>query len=534
MPQDIPAHRLKSFAQSIADRFSDNENPLLAQQAIANEQNIFAELLSRDAVINAGTEALQHSLNRLLPPEHHIEKAMLRMSVEGIFANRACDAKQFASIIYTPDFLALVRSLNKNSKQLEPTLTAEKQQEIIDRLVQSHDMRGAEPPIHVLASAIGHRITHEALQSMFAPHGKLYHALHSALQKALPDYSESQCTRIVQSWLAARKDAAIAVTNTLKQDGAALTNAMAQSNALLQAKNNPAPQSANGHTATTATPAPIVLTPAMIEAAKTREQKGEDIAYTINHALACTATDFIDPYIGNWTQKKFGKRISIDAIEGGHDGHHGEKESKGHGLSWWIGEATGDFGAIPVTIAFQRLFPGFMHGLRDLLKPSLSAAFMHGAEKGARRYAQTHGLAIDDPRVKQKQQEIYQYEIDHLPQAFMWTTSSIAINLATQKYVMKNDAPLWLMGLGKGLGATISATALVATRGLFPDIAHQSDSWLSRHVIVPSSRVLAGAFGVDEKTLDKIAQKDTSPHTTSWQTRVNSHQETLPQPVISL
>ena len=539
MAQDIPAHRLKSFAQSIAYRFSDSENPLLTQQAIAKEQKIFAELLKQKTVIDAAVVSLQHALNSLLPANHHIEQDMLRVSVEGIFANRARDAIQFSSIIFTPDFLALVRSLNKNPTQAKPTLTAEKQQEIIDRLVQSHDMRGAEPPIHVLASAIGHRITHEALQSMFAPHGKLYHALHAALQKSLPDYTESQCARIVQGWLAARKDAAIAVTDTVKQDGAALTTAMAQSSALLQAKNNTAPQSTNSQTATIAATAPVVLTPAMIEASKTREQRGEDIAYTINHALACTATDFIDPYVGNLTQKAFRKRISIDAIEKAYDKKNGRsdahEESKGHGLAWWVGEAAGDFGAIPVTIAFQRLFPGFMHSIRTLMEPSLSYVFKHGAEKGAERYAKSHGFALDDPKVLAKQAEIYKYEVDHLPQAFMWTTSSFAINLATQKYIMKNDAPLWILALGKGLGATISATALVTIRGLIPDVARQSDSWLSRHIISPTTTFLARSVGVDEKTVNKIIEKDTATKPVDlWQTRVKPKDSALAQPVISL
>ena len=40
------------------------------------------------------------------------------------------------------------------------------------------------------------------------------------------------------------------------------------------------------------------LTPAEHEKRKTADQGAEDIAYTINHSLDCTLTDFLNPPMG--------------------------------------------------------------------------------------------------------------------------------------------------------------------------------------------------------------------------------------------
>jgi len=74
------------------------------------------------------------------------------------------------------------------------------------------------------------------------------------------------------------------------------------------------------------------------EAHKTKEERAEDIAYTINHALACTVTDFIDPFVGNLTQKYLGKRISIgcghDHSKDGKEGHHDHAHEHHHESGW--------------------------------------------------------------------------------------------------------------------------------------------------------------------------------------------------------
>ena len=252
------------------------------------------------------------------------------------------------------------------------------------------------------------------------------------------------------------------------------------------------------------------------------DMTAEDIAYTINHALACTATDFIDPYFGNLTQKHLGKRFSVGC---GHPHHHHEHHDhdhehhdhgehcshdhapKSHLKHWWLGEVVGDFGAVPVTILLQRSCPSLMRGIGSVMEWALGGFFRSGAERSAKRWAIKNHIDTNSADYGQRVQEIYRYEIDHLPQAVTWTVSSIAINLATQR-LTGNHAPLWQLAAGKAVGASISAGMVVGARGLAPGAAHRWDNFTSEHIFLPATKTVGKLFGVEEKTVDALAQKE--------------------------
>lgn len=304
-------------------------------------------------------------------------------------------------------------------------------------------------------------------------------------------------------------------------------------------------------------------TPQEREARKTSEERAEDIAYTINHALACTATDFIDPYVGNWTQKYLGRRFSIgcghdhsqdhghdhgmscgpankphdhgahihlglpiiddhDHHNCGHDHHHHDRHAPdSHLTHWWLGEVIGDFGAVPVTIAFQRYAPGFMSGIRNLLEPVLGPFFKIGANMSARSWASKQGLGTQSDACKKKADEIYEHEVRHLPQALLWTASSIAINLTTQR-LLGNTAPLWQLAAGKAAGASISAGLVVGGRALMPQTARQWDGWTSKNIFLPMTKVLGSWAGITEDDVNRMAEKQAKLEGTSWTSNVQS------------
>ena len=69
----------------------------------------------------------------------------------------------------------------------EFTLSARKIEETIRRLVQPNDPAGAEPAVHVAATARGHEVTHRALANMFRPKaGSLRAPLVDALATSWP------------------------------------------------------------------------------------------------------------------------------------------------------------------------------------------------------------------------------------------------------------------------------------------------------------------------------------------------------------
>ena len=269
---------------------------------------------------------------------------------------------------------------------------------------------------------------------------------------------------------------------------------------------------------------------------KTDAERAEDISYTINHAIACTATDIISPFIGNFTQNYLGKRITIgcnhdhtpssstpvfaagrveksgkglfrvlkDAEEkhsiGGykrlhtiHTCEHGlpVAQSKNNLKHWWIGELAGDFGAVPVTIAVQRFVPGFMNAIRTLAEPFAAPLFKIGARRSTRIWAEENHIASDTAEYKAHEKEVFEHEMSHLPQAFMWTASSTVLNLAAQR-LSGNKGELSHLIAGKLAGSITSASLVLGFRGIAPHQAYRLDRFTSEHIFEPVTRAVTG------------------------------------------
>lgn len=262
------------------------------------------------------------------------------------------------------------------------------------------------------------------------------------------------------------------------------------------------------------------LSPKQREAAKTDAQRAEDVAYTINHAIACTVTDLVDPIIGDLTQKHLNKRYHIGCSDPTHN--HGPDNPPHKQWQWWVGEVVGDFGAVPLTIAAQRYAPGFMQGLRTTLGTVLGPIYHLGAEHSAKAWARERGIAVGGKEYDERVKEIYTHEVDHLPQAAMWTASSMGINVITQKLV-GNHGPWWQIGLGKLAGASISIAAVLGARAAMPETVRSLDQWTSRNLFLPATKTVGKAFGVDEKSVERMAQRDEkAEYGTGWRERVNA------------
>lgn len=251
-----------------------------------------------------------------------------------------------------------------------------------------------------------------------------------------------------------------------------------------------------------------------------REKFAEDLVYTLNHAVVCATTDVIDPFVGNWTQKYLGKRISIGhGHEHGdhhhHDHHHDhhhhdhhEHHTLGGNLKHWIiGEAVGDVGAVPFTVGLQYVAPGFMRGIQSVSEPVLGSLFNWSANHAAHEWAEKHGLQDDDPAVRERANELYQHEVEHLPHAFVWTGSAAGINILTQK-IAGNKAPTWHMALGKLNGSLMTLAMVLGFRAFAPESAQRLDRFNSRHVAEPTTRWVSRLLGIDDKTVERVLERE--------------------------
>jgi hypothetical protein len=292
------------------------------------------------------------------------------------------------------------------------------------------------------------------------------------------------------------------------------------------------------------------------ERQKNQMQRAEDIAYTINHSLYCTLTDFINPPINaatdgylRWLIPGCGHDHSKD---GGHHHHeHGEACSHHHepqGSTRWEkfknasksafskqrfidyakGEFVGDFGAVPITIAAQRFFPSFMHGLRKISEPLVRPLFKFGIERSTKKWAKTQGFAEGSPEYEAHKREVYEHEISHFPQAIIWTGASLGGNIAYQMHADKTpiafERKLALKSSSVLSGVLVTAGMVVAARALAPDAMHRIDRWTSHRIILPTTKAVGGLVGVDEAAVDRMASKEEALAQSSWQQRLENGQ----------
>ena len=309
------------------------------------------------------------------------------------------------------------------------------------------------------------------------------------------------------------------------------------------------------------------LSPQEFERKKTEEQRAEDIAYTINHSLYCTLTDFLNPPINaatdgylRWLIPGCGHDHSKD---GGHHHEHGETCSHHHhhdeisGTRWekvkrasanafskerFIeyakGEFIGDFGAVPLTIGVQRYFPNFMNGVRKLTEPVMRPFFNYGIEQSSKRWAKEHNVNISSPEYTAHKQAVYDHEMNHFPQAVVWTGFSLGLNTAYQMYADKSPIPFAeKLALKSGSvlsGVLVTAGVVVAARAMAPHKVREFDQWTSSNVILPATKVVGKAFGVDEQTVDRMAEKEKhfSEKGSNWKERVSSNSTTPYSPLL--
>ena len=297
-----------------------------------------------------------------------------------------------------------------------------------------------------------------------------------------------------------------------------------------------------------------VLSPEEYERRKTKEQQAEDIAYTINHSLYCTLTDFLNPPINaatdGYLRRLFPGCGHDHSQDGGHHHHHhdhGPNCSHDHhhhhdhhhpdpNMSRWErvklasknafskerfwayakGEFIGDFGAVPLTIGIQRGFPNFMHGLRKLCEPIAKPIFKLGVERDSKNWAKENHVEVGSEAYNDRKQQVYEYEMSHFPQAVVWTGFSFGLNTAYQVHTDKTPMPLgekWALKSSSVLsGILVTAGMVVAARAFMPYRMHDFDSWMGRNAIMPTTKGVAKMFGVKEEDVDRMAAKHEAIH----------------------
>ena len=158
------------------------------------------------------------------------------------------------------------------------------------------------------------------------------------------------------------------------------------------------------------------------------------------------------------------------------------------------------------TLVMQRFAPGLMGTMRRGLESVFGGSFQRGSKKAAEKWADKNGLEHDSIECINRAQELYEYEVRHLPQMAVWTAASIGISYG----VMRHLSPAMTLpefARTKIVGAGVTAGLVVGARAFSPNAAHSWDQKVSEHIIVPTTKILGKPFGVKDEDVDRAVER---------------------------
>ena len=277
-----------------------------------------------------------------------------------------------------------------------------------------------------------------------------------------------------------------------------------------------------------------------------------DFAYTLNHALVCTATDpLTDVPIAAMTEnimaslRSSGEKVTLGQIRQELRPKAIAEEIK-HTFGnrqqlkeWFAGEFAGDFGAVPVVVGIQNFMPWLSSGIRKALSPIASPLFRRSAERTVRGEMELAGMQTDigGAEYQARVDEIYNREMEHLPNAALWTVASPIINISMQKLVLKKETPVMDMLVGKAIGSTFTSGLTVGMRSVAPDKVQKWDDWVVEKSSGPIASVVAKMSGEKkEDILRGMKERDhhsseqgDAAHGKSWAARTEESRSPEPR-----
>ena len=281
-----------------------------------------------------------------------------------------------------------------------------------------------------------------------------------------------------------------------------------------------------------------------------QEKWAKILTYLGIHTGYCTATDFLNPPINtatnNWLRWLIPGCGHDHSNDGGHHVHgpncnHAHEAAAGSRMertkkafcnsfskkrliSYCKGEFIGDFGAIPVTMIEEKLCPDFVVGLRKVSEPLVGPVFKWGVERDSKSWAKKNNLDADALQVRERADKLYTYEMEHFPEAVLWTGNALALNTAYQMCVDKSHMPLpnklLLHSTSVLTGVVVTAGVVVAARALMPDRMHRFEEWMTKNVTLPPMMVAGRTIGIDQNIMENAAQQHMEHSSGEWVDRL--------------
>lgn len=210
------------------------------------------------------------------------------------------------------------------------------------------------------------------------------------------------------------------------------------------------------------------------------KRTGREIAFGIQQTLACWATDFIDPYISQWYQNKYGV-----------------KEHEVTAKHTWGGEVIGDSSAFFVYMGIKRLFTAPVDAAIALTKKVCDPLLTKVGNKSLKGWARERHISTDDPAYQAKLDSYKEFQAENLVDTGIIAASSTVINVGAQR-ALGNKQGLGLILVSKLIGAVATMGSMLGLRTALPNATKALDDELSERYFSKVVRGVQKVFGVSE------------------------------------
>ncbi|MFO0388569.1 MAG: hypothetical protein ACK502_02460 [Alphaproteobacteria bacterium] len=208
------------------------------------------------------------------------------------------------------------------------------------------------------------------------------------------------------------------------------------------------------------------------------KRTGREISFGIQQTIACWATDFIDPAVGQWFQNKHG-----------HKHHHVSAKHT------WGGEIAGDSAAFFIYMGVKRLFTKPMDMFTAGVKHALNPVYEKLGRKSLEQWRKAQHLEVDDPAYQKKLEAYKEFQAENWVDSGIIATSSTAMNVLVQRK-LGNHQPIHIILGGKLIGAGATIASMLGMRTAVPDATKKLDEELSERYFSKIARGVGKIFGV--------------------------------------
>lgn len=201
----------------------------------------------------------------------------------------------------------------------------------------------------------------------------------------------------------------------------------------------------------------------------------KDITFSIQQTVACMLTDFIDPFVSTFLQKRWGNKDKKAATL--------EENVKG--------EVVGDLGGAVAFVGLRALFrtplDAVVRGVDALAHPALQKL----GNAHLSLWAKKHHLDTEGKTYKDTLDNFTHYQTETWVDSALLAVSSSTINVLSQKHLFGNQQSYGTIAGSKLVGVALTMGSILGMRATFPDTSVALDKELNHKYVAPVVRLLS-------------------------------------------